>query len=165
MNRIYFYCERFINTFNNVRRYLMKKCKACCEEKPINEFFKNSRCVGGYAASCKTCCNTRTTRSRSKNKKQYTAAKTRYRKRKKEEFLAWKKQIGCFFCQESFPQCLELHHTDPSNKELEIAQLSTGNWERFLIEATKCVVVCANCHRKIHYGFLKVDVKKQYIFE
>ena len=44
---------------------------------------------------------------------------------------------------------LEFHHPDPSIKESKVIG-STASLEKQRVEATKCILVCANCHREIH---------------
>lgn len=49
--------------------------------------------------------------------------------------------------------CLEFHHKDPSKKEVTLSRAVNNGWsiERMEKEIAKCVVLCANCHRKLHY--------------
>lgn len=46
---------------------------------------------------------------------------------------------------------LELHHRDPAQKgfALSVGGL-TRSWDRLVVEANKCDLVCANCHRERH---------------
>jgi len=71
-----------------------------------------------------------------------------------------KKEQGCCLCGEKTICTLDFHHTDPSKKEYEISQLIKWNFkiDRLIGELDRCVVVCSNCHRKIHAGI--VDVPK-----
>lgn len=66
---------------------------------------------------------------------------------------AFKAFRGCYYCVEQDPACLDLHHRDRSTKSTEVSQLVNGHAEFPLVqhEASKCEVVCANCHRKKHY--------------
>ena len=54
----------------------------------------------------------------------------------------------------SYDKCikaLEFHHTDPNEKDFNIAYKGyTRAWEKVKIELDKCVLLCANCHREIH---------------
>jgi hypothetical protein len=65
----------------------------------------------------------------------------------------------CIFC--SYSKCadaLDLHHFDASQKEFGISSGGlTRAWNRVVAEADKCVLVCANCHREIHAGIIKVQ--------
>lgn len=55
-------------------------------------------------------------------------------------------------CGETHLACLEFHHIK-ENKEINIADALRHGWawSRFLKEIDKCVVLCANCHRKLHW--------------
>ena len=61
------------------------------------------------------------------------------------------KAKGCSYCPETDPVCLDFHHRDPSTKMGNIGVMvhNAAPWvlER---ELEKCIVICANCHRKIH---------------
>lgn len=61
---------------------------------------------------------------------------------------------GCFFCGEKEKACLDFHHLNPMEKDFNVRQKLTMSIDRLLAEAAKCIVVCANCHRKIHAGLL-----------
>jgi hypothetical protein len=78
-----------------------------------------------------------------------------YRQRKKEEvrgIIAEAKSGGCIRCGEADPPCLDFHHL--RDKDSVVAGLACAGWsvERVRREIAKCVVLCANCHRKFHAG-------------
>jgi hypothetical protein len=52
-------------------------------------------------------------------------------------------------------QALEWHHLDPASKDLELSG-GTLAIATLRAEAQKCLLVCANCHREIHYGLVDV---------
>lgn len=132
----------------------MKICTRCKLEKSVTEFCKNVRRKDGYQAACKSCMNVSYTNSRTKKQGHYLqVAKVRYAANT-TRIREWKEARGCMFCSEKFSPCLELHHLDPTTKEFDPSEGSTKSWETFLKEAEKCVVVCANCHRKVHHGIL-----------
>jgi len=65
-----------------------------------------------------------------------------------------KAEIGCKYCPEDHPGCLDFHHRDPSEKTLDVSRIVRDRgWSigRIEIEIAKCDVVCANCHRKLHW--------------
>lgn len=63
-----------------------------------------------------------------------------------------KMKTKCCHCGEDHVACLEFHHRDENEKELEICKmLSRYTEEEIMEEIKKCNVVCCNCHRKIHY--------------
>jgi len=53
---------------------------------------------------------------------------------------------------------LDLHHRDNSIKEFGLSVRGlTRSWEKIKLEADKCVLVCANCHREIHAGIAQLS--------
>ncbi len=66
---------------------------------------------------------------------------------------ALKEELECEECGENHPATLDFHHLDPDEKEISIAQVVTRMWsiDRIEKEIDKCIVLCANCHRKLHY--------------
>ncbi len=46
---------------------------------------------------------------------------------------------------------LEFHHIDPLKKDFNISQFRTTSFESIKKELDKCDLLCANCHREIHY--------------
>lgn len=50
---------------------------------------------------------------------------------------------------------LEFHHVNPNEKSFDIAQKILMNEEALKKEADKCILVCSNCHRKIHYDLVQ----------
>jgi hypothetical protein len=75
---------------------------------------------------------------------------------RRELMRAWyrskKDVLSCVKCGEDHNATLEFHHTDPSEKEISVADAINRGWsiERIETEMAKCVVLCANCHRKEH---------------
>jgi len=75
-----------------------------------------------------------------------------YRIAKRKWFIQWLQTQQCQQCRMSDTRCLEFHHVDESNKRFKISYLLTsGHSLAFLQdEISKCIVLCANCHRKLH---------------
>lgn len=67
-----------------------------------------------------------------------------------------KNNSKCLFCEEKELCCLDFHHT--GEKEMNVSDLVRGQYSliRLEEEMKKCVIVCSNCHRKIHAGLLTV---------
>lgn len=85
------------------------------------------------------------------------------RKRQRREKSRWvdeyKSATGCFACPESTAVCLDLHHIDPEMKHKDVSSmLRFYGKDRLMQEIAKCMVVCANCHRKLHAGLLSTGV-------
>jgi len=64
--------------------------------------------------------------------------------------------IICGYCKSN--DALDLHHLNPKTKSFGISSGGlTRSWEKVKIEADKCILVCANCHREIHSGITEVQ--------
>ena len=131
-----------------------KICNICGEEKPLTEFNFRDKRKGTYRAQCKNCLHKR------KNELYRTIYKERYKDRLKEnkkrhrELIRQKikelKSCGCAICGETEQCCLDFHHI--YNKEFTISNCPDITLDTLLNEAHKCVILCANCHRKVHAG-------------
>jgi hypothetical protein len=74
------------------------------------------------------------------------------RQRKRIWFNTIMDEKSCERCGESDNACLDWHHVDPSQKEHEVSfLLCNRSREAILEEIDKCICLCSNCHRKLHY--------------
>lgn len=81
-------------------------------------------------------------------------------KREKDKFiLRWAKryravqELGgkCKHCGIDDIFVLHFHHKDPTKKEFGISQFSVhGEWCELKKEIDKCILLCGNCHSKLH---------------
>lgn len=53
---------------------------------------------------------------------------------------------------------LELHHINPKEKEMTFGRLRSNcfSWNKVVIELRKCVLLCSNCHKEVHAGFINI---------
>lgn len=67
-----------------------------------------------------------------------------------------KENSPCSACGVYYPSCcMEHHHLDPSTKEHQVSKMISANsWSKIEQEISKCILVCSNCHRKIHNNFI-----------
>jgi len=95
------------------------------------------------------------------NKEYYSKHKQqeliRVRKRKRmlnKWFKDYKEKLKCSKCGESHPACLEFHHIKNKEKFLILSELINRGYskEKIIEEINKCMVLCANCHRKHHFN-------------
>lgn len=76
---------------------------------------------------------------------------------RKQKLRIWmedyKSSIGCSMCGETHPACLEFHHLDRDDKVSGISRMVNHgvSKKKILEEASKCIILCSNCHRKLHY--------------
>ena len=45
---------------------------------------------------------------------------------------------------------LEFHHENPNEKEFRLGSGNTMAWKEYKAEASKCILVCSNCHKEMH---------------
>jgi len=59
---------------------------------------------------------------------------------------------ACSDCGVTHPHMsfFDLHHVDPSSKEVRTSRILTWSWSRVLEELKKCVFLCPSCHRIRH---------------
>jgi len=70
----------------------------------------------------------------------------------KEKWDAFKDTLKCARCDEKHIATLDFHHIDPADKEYTVSKLiSNKMFTKAYKEIKKCIVLCANCHRKHHY--------------
>lgn len=89
-----------------------------------------------------------------KNNKVRAKKKTSDRTKMLADWLFdYKSNLACSVCGESDFRCLDFHHTDPSSKDMSVSKAVRYGWSiaRITKEINKCVVMCSNCHRKLHY--------------
>jgi hypothetical protein len=78
--------------------------------------------------------------------------KLKFKRRKKEQAI---NIFGgkCQVC--GYNKCmgaLDFHHLDPSKKDENLGlAIIQWKWERVKLELDKCILLCANCHREVHY--------------
>lgn len=137
----------------------MKKCTVCGNEKDTEEFYKAAKMKDGLQSCCKKCANAQNVAAMHKKPEKYAVIRRKEELRLRKRFFDWKRSIGCVFCSECEPVCLELHHKNPRQKDIQPNKLRTYAWETLMKEARKCIMVCSNCHKKIHAGLLDASNK------
>lgn len=109
------------------------------------------------AAKCDlVCANCHRTRHAA-NRKPSGAPVVQFRRRTKLRAVA---SLGglCEGCSRSFGvAAFEFHHREAGAKEFSISADGIPRpWVKIAAELAKCVLVCANCHREVHAGFLEL---------
>ena len=100
-----------------------------------------------------------------KNKKKTNEYRRKYRKehpeytekyyelrRSRKRALVEYKGGKCARCgyNKSF-KALDFHHLDSADKKFTVAYYTYKPMEELQEEVDKCILLCANCHREIHY--------------
>jgi hypothetical protein len=134
-----------------------KKCIDCCNELPADNFSFKNKSKNILQPRCKPCYNAYNRKYYQSGEKTKQIERVRANaKQRYDLFKEWRNNQSCLVCGEHSPECLDLHHIDPSQKEGTISELfSRWSWTRIQEEINKCIVVCSNCHRKIHSGTIQ----------
>ena len=127
-----------------------KICSKCKQEKPLSEFAINRTRKDGHASDCKACRKIYRDKHYLEHKEYYKDKASKYRSKKNKEFEELRSTLKCSVCGENRHWCLEFHHLNPNEKESEVTRLKESP-RRLEEELKKCIVLCANCHRDLHY--------------
>lgn len=131
-----------------------KTCTKCGLEKPLTEFNFRDKHKGTYRSWCKECLHKRKSELYKLKYKHRYKDKLKENKRRHREYIrslvASLKACGCYICGEKDVCCLDFHHT--GNKSFTISSNPDITESALLAEIDKCIILCANCHRKLHAG-------------
>lgn len=126
-----------------------KCCSGCKEEKPISEF--NRKGKSKWQSRCRPC---NSEYCKAHYKKHPNKAIERNRKRK-ETLKPIARQIvidnlitGCVDCGEKDILVLDFDHIDNKKYSISYIVASALSIDKLHTEIAKCVVRCANCHRR-----------------
>ena len=130
-----------------------KVCVRCGVERPISEFYRSKRNKSGYYPYCKSCNSALNKKWRKSHKKLCGVYSKRNTDKRTKIWKEYKRGLKCIKCGESHSACLDFHHRNPDEKQFDIGgAFWEKSIERVINEITKCDVLCANCHRKLHYN-------------
>jgi hypothetical protein len=138
---------------------MFKICRKCQGSKPLEEFSVHAGRKDGRQGKCKACATEVSKEWYKAHKNDPNVAKRmkEYNKAKiqelRDEIDALKRETGCRYCPINEPCCLDFHH--PGEKDRDVSHWVRMKSKYKLYEEVKrCVVVCSNCHRKIHAGLI-----------
>ena len=143
---------------------LDRTCSKCKETKALDLFQKDiispNRKSPKRFFVCKQCRYLwYQKKNKKKNRVRYNNLEVERRIRYKAELV---KLLGgkCLDCGNVYPTPVyDFHHLNPETKEKGIARLMQGGWDKVHAEVTtKCVLLCANCHRIRHFTNDKWEV-------
>lgn len=133
----------------------MKTCIKCQVPKNESEFAINRSHKDGLSSYCKEC-NSANARIAYRNKDSIKIAQksraSTNRIRIQSQINEIKSSLGCSKCPEKDYRCLDFHHVDASIKIASVSNLVLRkcSMDKIKDEISKCIVLCANCHRKEH---------------
>ena len=125
----------------------------CERDLPGEKFGKNKWKKDGLQSRCKACdCEYK--KKRYHENKEIYKERSKNRKREiREWFQEYKQSLSCNSCGDERWYILEFHHSDPDSKDGNVVDMAVNGYskDRILEEIEKCEVLCANCHRELHY--------------
>lgn len=88
-----------------------------------------------------------------RNRVARNAAWAKRKEKLREWFRELKRGLKCARCSENHPACLDFHHRDRNSKLYTVSYMAGmgKSKPRILEEIAKCDILCANCHKKLHY--------------
>ena len=131
-----------------------KKCTKCGQWKDIEEFAWKNKAQGKRRAQCKECTRKEDKERYANDEKRREAIKAVHKNQVeyiKKYVQDIKKHSKCAICDENRWYVLDFHHV--GEKDFTISQkIKEGcSLETIKKEIEKCIILCANCHREVHY--------------
>jgi hypothetical protein len=131
-----------------------KLCPGCGQVRQGDEFNFQRRATGLRQVYCRTCSRAYVREHYARNR-DYYVRKAVYRNRVQrrdlmDRILEYLRCHPCVDCGENDPVVLDFDHVDASGKSWNIAdKVKDGSsWRTIQAEIEKCVVRCANDHRR-----------------
>ena len=148
------------------------RCPNCGEEKPRFEFVReNGLDFQEYGKICRLCAYEKNLLFRNKiikeskkvvfktpeETRKHIRKKARETNKKTKEWMINQFGDKCEICKKSFPWYgYDFHHINSEDKEVKISRYTKLTIKHLLSlpefkeELSKCILVCAICHRKLH---------------
>lgn len=134
----------------------MKICNKCKIERNLDDYNIRSS-TKKLNTICKFCEREYKLKHYYNNKESHFIRNNKTNKKLKQIVLEYKLNNSCKVCNETHPACLDFHHLDPKLKTKEIGVIMKwGSSKKLLEEIDKCIILCSNCHRKLHAGVIKL---------
>ncbi len=152
-----------------------KLCLDCKETKSLTEFSVNNNKRDGLCIYCKPCAHVRRLdyydRFKEKENKNHTEYVKKHTLRVKENARKNRNKIRldkkselvklhggkCVVCGYSrHIAAFDFHHKDPKTKTFTLGSVRSFPLDVLMEESKKCALLCANCHRELHAGFIKL---------
>lgn len=134
-----------------------KRCPKCKRTLPVSMFYKDKVRYDGCQVYCKECAKIKSKKYWRENKDILKDGKRKeYRQEKYKKLTSIMNELkinGCAIC--GYNECtaaLDFHHVNPEDKKFQLSMqgLNRTN-EKIVEELSKCILLCKNCHTKVHY--------------
>lgn len=133
-------------------------CKICQQNKICIEFMRNNKIVKEYPI-CNECKNRLGNCVKGMREVKIKKGNKKRKDKKGERKLKILSMLGnkCYDCglevSLQWPSpCFDFHHLNQNDKKYLVSNLLKRDINDLtLMEVKKCIILCSNCHRKIHY--------------
>lgn len=133
-----------------------KVCPRCCQSLPLDNFGSNIGSSDGRDYYCRPCASAKQREYHARKIKEpgylakhnkRIAARARYKKAKAVAMYG----NACYDCGETYPPyVMDFHHE--GDKEGNPSKfLGRNTLSKAIEELDKCILLCANCHRRRHF--------------
>lgn len=120
----------------SIENGLQKFCRICNTWKLLNDFAPRKDRPGTLHTTCKTCW------SENSNNRYFAL---------KETLVKYKGGL-CNICNGEFPLAVyAFHHTGDGHKDFNLSEKKYNSFKSVIDEVDKCILLCHNCHTKIHH--------------
>ena len=116
-----------------------KRCPRCRELKNISLFYESIRNGKKRYGYCKDCSN------------EYATQRMINVKKNMIEYKGGSCERCGITIKESNYFIFDFHHINTKEKDPNFKRIKFQKWESIKKELNKCMLVCSNCHRTIHY--------------
>ena len=140
---------------------MSRRCIKCQELKSENDFYLPR------SKTCKGCRIQYIKEWQRNNREKFNATRRRYyrnnkrkinqyafqwRRKRYDWFIKYKQTHPCERCGQSDYRCLEFHHPEGRKESnLSVGSMINHRKETLLEEMKRCQILCANCHKIIHF--------------
>ncbi len=127
----------------------MKKCGKCGKIKD-EEFFNKKGRDKELSSYCKECNKANLKAHYRDNLDRYLKKNERRRSDIRDYLIS--KKVKCSHCEQSHVACLDFHHEREKDRDLSLVINAGWSFKRIDEELKKCIVLCSNCHRILHWN-------------
>ena len=143
-----------------------RTCSKCKIEQPVAEFNKkgfNKKGEVKRQAYCKSCHKVYIREWYKNNKKRQYENIKRYKRSIKEWLDEYRSKSSCQICGFKHPATIDFHHSGEEDKKFNISTgvNDGGSIAALQKELNKCIPLCCNCHRILHWKERQQKQKKE----
>jgi hypothetical protein len=97
------------------------------------------------------------------NRREIIQKAARQKDRSRAEWVAYKSKQRCSHCRKKHPAIIDFHHVIKEGKRsVNYLAVKRGNINEAIKEAEeKCIPLCSNCHRILHWDLTRKAMRKR----